>query len=91
MSEGDSELVRNDADAFDALRDGAAARFGVDAGAVEKEYWAMEVLRSATTPLDGVREFVVKGAQVFRRRLESSNGFLKTSTCSSSATRRVNR
>ena len=61
MSHDDSRLLRNDTNAFDALRSGAAERFGVDAGAVEKEYWAMEVLRSATAPFDGVDEFVFKG------------------------------
>ncbi|MCB0994627.1 MAG: nucleotidyl transferase AbiEii/AbiGii toxin family protein [Acidimicrobiales bacterium] len=32
---------------FEALRDSAAERLGVDRGAVEKDYWATEVLRSA--------------------------------------------
>ena len=56
-----ARLLRDDGDAFDALRDGAAERFAIDSGAVEKEYWALEVLRSATAPLDGVDEFVFKG------------------------------
>ena len=54
-------LLRDDGETFDALRDSAAERFGIDAGAVEKEYWALEVLRSATALLDGVDEFVFKG------------------------------
>ena len=32
---------------FEALRDSASERLGVDRGAVEKDYWATEVLRSA--------------------------------------------
>ncbi|MGK2959329.1 MAG: nucleotidyl transferase AbiEii/AbiGii toxin family protein [Acidimicrobiales bacterium] len=54
-------LVREEPDAFDALRDAAAERHGVDPGSIEKDYWATEVLRSATTPLDGVDCFVFKG------------------------------
>lgn len=54
-------LLRGDPDAFDALRDTAADHQGVDPGAIEKDYWATEVLRSATVPLDGVEYFVFKG------------------------------
>ncbi len=55
------ELLRDDPDAFDALRDTTAERYGVDPGAVEKDYWATEVLRHATRPLNGVDVFVFKG------------------------------
>ncbi len=54
-------LVRQDPDAFDALRDTAADRLGVDPGAGEKDYWATEVLRSAAAPLDDVDQVVFKG------------------------------
>jgi len=54
-------LLRDDPDAFDALRDTTADRYGVDPGAVEKDYWATEVLRHATRPLGGVGFFVFKG------------------------------
>lgn len=57
----EAPLLRDDSETFDALRDGAAERFAIDSGAVEKEYWALEVLRAATAPLDGVDEFVFKG------------------------------
>jgi hypothetical protein len=77
-------LVRQDPDAFDALRDTAADRLGVDPGAVEKDYWATEVLRSAAAPLDDVEQVVFKGGTTCRKRTGSSNGSPKTSTCSSS-------
>lgn len=54
-------LIRQDHDAFDALRDTAADRLGVDPGAIEKDYWATEVLRSAAAPLDDVDQVVFKG------------------------------
>ena len=54
-------LLREDPDAFDALRDRTADTLDIDAGAIEKDYWATEVLRSATAPLSGVDEFVFKG------------------------------
>ena len=54
-------LVRQDPDAFDALRDTAADRLGVDPSAVEKDYWATEVLRSAVAPHDDVDQVVFKG------------------------------
>ncbi len=57
----DATLLRDDSEAFDALRDSAAERFAIDSGAVEKEYWALEVLRTAIAPLDGVDHFVFKG------------------------------
>lgn len=37
-------LLREDPDAFDALRDLTADRIEVDPGAIEKDYWATEVL-----------------------------------------------
>ncbi len=46
---------------FDALRDLTADRLHVDPGAIEKDYWATEVLRSATAPLAGVDDLVFKG------------------------------
>ena len=54
-------LLREDTDAFDALRDLTADTLDIDPGAIEKDYWATEVLRSATAPLSGVDEFVFKG------------------------------
>ncbi len=63
-STGDERVgvfLRDDPDAFDALRDTTADSYGVDPGAVEKDYWATEVLRHATQPLDGVDLFVFKG------------------------------
>ncbi len=54
-------LLRDEPDAFDALRDLAAGHHQVDPGAIEKDYWATEVLRSATAPIDGVEQFVFKG------------------------------
>ncbi len=54
-------LLREDPDAFDALRDLTADRIEVDPGAIEKDYWATEVLRSATTPLSGIDDLVFKG------------------------------
>lgn len=46
---------------FEALRDSASERLGVDRGAVEKDYWATEVLRSACTIDVGVEGVVFKG------------------------------
>ena len=63
-STGDERVgtfLRDDPDAFDALRDTTADRYGVDPGAVEKDYWATEVLRHAMQSLDGVDLFVFKG------------------------------
>lgn len=54
-------LLREEPDAFDALRDAAADHLDVDPGAIEKDYWATEVLRAAIAPLDGVDYFVFKG------------------------------
>jgi len=54
-------FTRDDSDAFAALRDGAAERFGLQPGVVEKDYWALEVLRSITEPFDGVEAIVFKG------------------------------
>lgn len=53
--------LRSDQDAFDALRDATADRLGVDPGAVEKDYWATEILRAAAGPLEGVDQVVFKG------------------------------
>jgi hypothetical protein len=54
-------LLWEEPDAFDALRDAAAEKHRVDPGAIEKDYWATEVLRAATLPLEGVEYFVFKG------------------------------
>jgi nucleotidyltransferase AbiEii toxin of type IV toxin-antitoxin system len=54
-------LVREDPDAFDALRDLTADSLDVDPGAIEKDYWATEVLRSANALLAGVDDLVFKG------------------------------
>ncbi|MHB1089613.1 MAG: nucleotidyl transferase AbiEii/AbiGii toxin family protein [Ilumatobacteraceae bacterium] len=54
-------LLREDPDAFDALRDLTAERLKVDPGAIEKDYWVTEVLRSAIAPFAGVDDLVFKG------------------------------
>lgn len=54
-------LLRENPDAFDALRDRTAERLHVDPGAIEKDYWVTEVLRSAAAPLVGVDDLVFKG------------------------------
>ena len=54
-------LLREDPDAFDALRDLTADALDIDPGAIEKDYWATEVLRSSIAPVSGVDEFVFKG------------------------------
>lgn len=54
-------MLRDDPDAFDALRDAAAEIVGLAAGIVEKDYWAVEVLRSATAPIVGAEALVFKG------------------------------
>ncbi|GEM_PF-2537426 len=59
--ERDGTFLRDDRNAFHALPDTTADRYGVDPGAAEKDYWATEVLRHATQPLDGVDFFVFKG------------------------------
>jgi predicted nucleotidyltransferase component of viral defense system len=46
---------------FEALRDTTSERFGVDRGAVEKDYWATEVLRSACSHTLGADGVVFKG------------------------------
>ncbi len=38
-------LLREDPDAFDALRDLTADTLDIDPGAIEKDYWATEVVR----------------------------------------------
>ncbi len=48
MSPESGALLRNDPDAFDALRDATAERFGLTGGVIEKDYWATEVLRAVT-------------------------------------------
>ncbi len=60
-SEGIGAALRDDPDAFDALRDLTADRLNVDPGAIEKDYWATEVLRSATAALAGLDDLVFKG------------------------------
>jgi predicted nucleotidyltransferase component of viral defense system len=46
---------------FEALRDSTSERLGVDRGAVEKDYWATEVLRSACTTGAAAAGVVFKG------------------------------
>jgi predicted nucleotidyltransferase component of viral defense system len=46
---------------FEALRDSTSERLGVDRGAVEKDFWATEVLRSACSLDVGVEGVVFKG------------------------------
>lgn len=46
---------------FQALRDSAAERLGVATGAIEKDYWATEVLRSACSRDHGATGVVFKG------------------------------
>lgn len=53
--------VRDSPAEFEALRDSTSERLGVDRGAVEKDYWATEVLRSACTVDVGVEGVVFKG------------------------------
>jgi hypothetical protein len=55
------QLLRTDTEAFDVLRDAAADHHGLPPGIVEKDYWAMEILRSATRPIEGATELVFKG------------------------------
>jgi predicted nucleotidyltransferase component of viral defense system len=63
VTRGQSEpqLLREDIEAFDVLRDAAADHHGLPPGIVEKDYWATEILRSATRPLEGATELVFKG------------------------------
>lgn len=56
-----SGLLRHSTAEFEALRDTASERLGVDRGAVEKDYWATEVLRSACSHDHGVDGVVFKG------------------------------
>lgn len=60
-SERVGNLLREDPDAFDALRDRTSERLKVDPGAIEKDYWVTEVLRSAVAPFVGVDDLVFKG------------------------------
>jgi predicted nucleotidyltransferase component of viral defense system len=53
--------LRDSAAEFEALRDTTSERLGVDRGAVEKDYWATEVLRSAFSPEHGIDSVVFKG------------------------------
>jgi len=46
---------------FDDLRDRAAEIIGVPAGAIEKDYWATEGLRSVSRPMSGIARIVFKG------------------------------
>jgi hypothetical protein len=55
------QLLRTDTEAFDVLRDAAADHHGLPPGIVEKDYWATEILRSATRPIEGATELVFKG------------------------------
>lgn len=54
-------LGHGDPEGFVALRDRAAEDLGVAPGAVEKDYWGTEVLRSVGQPTDGVSAVVFKG------------------------------
>ena len=56
-----SGLLRESPAEFEALRDTTSERLGVDRGAVEKDYWATEVLRSACAHDRGVDGVVFKG------------------------------
>jgi predicted nucleotidyltransferase component of viral defense system len=53
--------LRNSPAEFEALRDSASERLGLNRGAVEKDYWATEVLRSACAMDVGVEGIVFKG------------------------------
>ncbi|MHB8245898.1 MAG: nucleotidyl transferase AbiEii/AbiGii toxin family protein [Acidimicrobiales bacterium] len=54
-------LLRDDRESFDALRDAVAEILSLPAGMIEKDYWATEVLRSATSPIAGAGALVFKG------------------------------
>jgi predicted nucleotidyltransferase component of viral defense system len=56
-----SELLRESPTEFEALRDSASDRLGVPSGAIEKDYWATEVLRSTCAHDHGVDAVVFKG------------------------------
>lgn len=56
-----SGLLRHSPAEFEALRDTTSERLGVDRGAVEKDYWATVVLRSACLHDQGVDTVVFKG------------------------------
>jgi predicted nucleotidyltransferase component of viral defense system len=56
-----SGLLRDSPSEFEALRDTTSERLGVDRGAVEKDYWATEVLRSACSHDHGADGVVFKG------------------------------
>lgn len=56
-----SGLLRDSPAEFEALRDTTSERLGVDRGAVEKDYWATEVLRLACSLDHGVDAVVFKG------------------------------
>ena len=56
-----SGLLRDSPAEFEALRDSASERLGVAPGAIEKDYWATEVLRSACSHDHGVDGIVFKG------------------------------
>jgi predicted nucleotidyltransferase component of viral defense system len=60
LEPGPSRL-RDDPDAFDALRDATSASLGLIPGIVEKDYWATEVLRTSIGEIDGAQAFVFKG------------------------------
>jgi len=63
VTRGQSEpqLLREDAEAFDVLRDAAADHHGLPPGIVEKDYWSTEILRSATRPIEGATDLIFKG------------------------------
>lgn len=56
-----SVLLRDSPGEFEALRDNASERLGVASGAIEKDYWATEVLRSACAHAHDVDAVVFKG------------------------------
>lgn len=56
-----TDLLRSAPAEFEALRDATAERLAVAPGAIEKDYWATEVLRSACAHDHGVDGVVFKG------------------------------
>lgn len=56
-----TELLRHSPAEFEALRDSTADRLEVAPGAIEKDYWATEVLRSACSHDHGAGGVVFKG------------------------------
>ena len=65
-----SGLLRYSSAKFEALRDTTSERLGVDRGAVEKDYWATEALRSACSHDHGVDSVVFKGGTSLSKAFE---------------------